>query len=473
MNDVTTEDDSGVAETGPMAAAEAVTGEVDEDRVPQTIHKALQSDKWKEAVLAEYEALQQNGTWSLVPLPTGRTIVGCKWLFMVKKNTDGIVQCYKVRLVTKGYSQVPGQDFQEIFSPVVKSATISVVLALATMHQWQLRQVDVNNTFLNGDLTEEVFMEQPSGFEQLAEDGSRMVCKFNNVLYGPRQAPRSWYSKLKNHHVSIGFERSRVDSSLFTRRLAGIITYVLVYVDDIVITGSSDSDIEEVVKQLGAKFSLKDLGALHYFLGFEVTRCDDAILLSQKKIIRELLVKTHMDKANLVPAPMLSTPKLVQDGGSPLVNASEYRSVVSSLLYIYHTWPDIMYSVHKLAQFMQNPCEQHLAAMKRVLRYLSGTIEYSLVFSSTPPGCRLTAFYDANWGGNTTDRRLVYGNCAYLGSIFVLWSSKKQKMVARSTTEAEYRSLVDAASEVIWLGALLDEMGVKQTDVPVVWCDNS
>ncbi|KAE8713459.1 hypothetical protein F3Y22_tig00110209pilonHSYRG00092 [Hibiscus syriacus] len=326
-----------------------------------------------------------------------------------------------------------------------------------------------NNTWT----LEEVYMQQPQGFEEVESDRTPLVCKLNRALYGLRQAPRNWYVKLKEHLVHIGFEVSLADCSLFVMRREKFVVYVLVYVDDIIVTGNSVCKVEEVVSLLGEKYSLKDLGQLNFFLGIEVKYVGDSIFLSQKKYIMELLGRVQMSKATLMPTPMVSSLKLTKEAGSPLVDPKEYRSLVGSLLYACHTRPDIAYSVNKLAQFMHAPCEQHLSAVKRVLRYLNGTLDHGLVLSRNDSPLQITAFADADWAGSMDDRRSISGNYLYLAGNLIVWSSKKQKTISRSTTKAEYKSLADVSSDATWVAALLDSMGIELQGTPVIWCDNS
>ncbi|KAK9038646.1 hypothetical protein V6N11_023503 [Hibiscus sabdariffa] len=392
---------------------------------PGSVHQALDDPLWKEAVLAEYDALQRNNTWKLVLLPEGRKAVSCKWLFKIKRNADGSMARYKARLVAKGFSQMPGQDYSDTFSLVVKTTTVNVVLSLAVKYGRRLHQVDVNNAFLNGELGEDVYMEQPPGFEVSAVDGS------SNYVY------------------------------------------ILVYIDDIIITRKRDEEVEEVVKSLSEKFALKDLGELSYFLGVEVQRTEGELILSQRKYILELLERTKMTQAKLASTPLIVTSKLTKDEGSLIEDARGFRSIVGALLYLNHTRPDIAFAVNKVAQFMHAPREAHWEAVKRILKYLNGTLNFGLVFRCDKLETGLVAFADADWGSNLNDRRSISGYCVYLGNNLVSWGSKKQKSVSRSTTEAEYRSVADVVSEIVWLKALLTDMGVTMRESPVVWSDNT
>ncbi|KAE8708208.1 hypothetical protein F3Y22_tig00110348pilonHSYRG00083 [Hibiscus syriacus] len=446
---------------------------MDDDDVPNTIDAALQSPHWAAAVHEEYKALTNNGTWTLVRLPKDRMVVGCKWLFRVKRNPDGSVNRYKARLVAKGFSQVPGQDFKDTFSPVVRFSTFNTVLAVAVSNGWEIRHIDINNAFLNGDLSEEVFMQQPPGFEQEDECNRPLVCKLKKALYGLRQAPRNWHAKLKENLMQMGFVVSRADSSLFIQQNDGNYTYALVYVDDIVITGQNSSAIENVVSMLQSRFSLKDLGVLSFFLGIEVKHRNNSVVLSQKKYILELLEKTGMLNAASCATPMVVSPKLSHEEGELIQNASEYRSIVGSLLYICHTRPDISFGVGQVAQHMHAPRETHFVAVKRILRYLSTTLNFGLSFSRAGNSLDITAFADADWGASIDDRRSITGYGVFLGKCLITWCSKKQRTVSRSTMEAEYKSVADTAADITWVQALLSDLGIHQSHKPVIWCDNT
>lgn len=232
---------------------------------PRTVKQALSNPDWLAAMKEEYSALMKNNTWSLVKLPSTRKAIGYKWVYRIKENPDGTINKYKARLVAKGFHQQYGFDFKETFSPVVKPVTIRIILTLALTFRWDIKQIDINNVFLHGHLNEEIYMLQPPGFE--ASDKS-LVCKLNRSLYGLKQGRRAWYERLTSALLQFGLVASKCDPSLFTYTYEGNHLYVLVYVDDIIITGSSSS----LILQPNASFALKDLGDLDYFLGIEVKR---------------------------------------------------------------------------------------------------------------------------------------------------------------------------------------------------------
>ncbi|KAG8486207.1 hypothetical protein CXB51_019494 [Gossypium anomalum] len=429
------------------------------EKEPISIQEAFQSLQWTAAAQAEYQALLSNHTWDLMPLPVGRRAVGCKWISKVKRNDDGSVARYKGRLVVKGYLQEAGINFHETFSPVVKPTMIRVVLAIAVSLGWSLRQVDVNNAFLNGDLSEEIYMVQPLGFEQQGSNGQQLVCRLRKALYGLKQAPRAWFHKLREFLLTSKFETSKADNSLFIQRSGNQLLYVLVYVDDIIVTGSDSSAINQFVKSLHHQFSLKDLGKLNYFLGIEVTYTTDGLVLNQKKYILDLLKKASMDKSSSSPILMVSTCRLSAHAGSSVDDKSFFRSIVGALQYVVITRPDIAFSVNKVCQFMHRPLDTHFKAVKRILRYLQGTLNYGLHFHRTTKFV-LEGYSDLSWGSDIDDRRSTSGYCIFFGGNPISWSSRKQQVVSRSVAEAEYRSLANVTAEMVWLQALLSELSV-------------
>ncbi|GAU28846.1 hypothetical protein TSUD_21830 [Trifolium subterraneum] len=438
---------------------------------PTTAKQAFQSPHWVKAMQEEYNALLKNNTWSLVTPPAHKRPIGCKWVFRVKENSDGTINKYKARLVAKGFHQRAGSDFTETFSPVVKPVTVRTVLTIAITNKWPIKQIDVNNAFLNGNLEEEVYMQQPPGFES-SDKG--LVCKLHKALYGLKQAPRAWFDRLKTALLLYGFTASKCDPSLFMLKTSSVLMMVLVYVDDIIITGSSSSHIQQLITKLNDEFALKQLDTLDYFLGIEVFHLDNGnVVLSQAKYIRDLLSKVQMESANGMPTPMVSSLKLSKVGSNPIEDPSLYRSIVGALQYATLTRPEISFAVNKVCQFLSNPLEDHWKAVKRILRYLSGTLHHGLLLQAAPSNqpLPLVGFCDADWASDPDDRRSTSGACIFIGPNLVSWWSKKQTLVARSSAEAEYRSLAGLSAEILWLQSLLTELGCR-FHTPKILCDN-
>jgi histone deacetylase 1/2 len=406
-----------------------------------------------------------------VPLPPHRKAIGCKWIFRVKENPDGSINRYKARLVAKGFLQTPGFDFTETFSPVIKPVTIRIILTLAVTYHWTVQQIDINNAFLNGLLQEEVYMTQPSGFE--ASDKT-LVYKLHKALYGLKQAPRAWYERLTQTLLQMGFVKSKCDPSLLVNHQNGACTYVLIYVDDILITGSSPHLIKDLIDKLNIKFALKQLGEVDYFLGLEVHhKSSGGLLLNQAKYVKDLLCKTNMENCKPIGSPMVSSCRLSKFGTDTMNDPSLYRSTVGALQYATLTRPDIAFSVNKVCQFMAHPLESHWRAVKRILRYLKGTMSHGLLLYPSPssPPFSLRAYSDADWATDQDDRRSTSGSCIYFGSNLISRGSKKQPLVARSSTEAEYRSMAHTTADLMWIQSLLNELHVP-FHTPTLLCDN-
>ncbi|KAK0605174.1 hypothetical protein LWI29_023729 [Acer saccharum] len=436
---------------------------------PTCVSQALKFPEWRRAMSEEFDALVRNNTWTLVPSQSSSNTVGCKWVFRIKRSPDGSISKYKARLVAKGFHQRPGVDFTDTFSPVVKTTTIRVLLSIAVSRGWSLRQLDVNNAFLQGHLDENVFMEQPAGFIDPARP--LHVCHLNKAIYGLKQAPRAWYNELRQFLLQNGFVNSQSDTSLFILNSNGCVIFLLVYVDDIIVTGNDVTSVNDFIATLARRFSIKDLGGLSYFLGVEVTSCSAGLFLSQQKYITDLLHRTKMFDAKPVSTPLPTDHSITLLDGTSLTDATEFRRVIGALQYLSFTRPDIAFAVNKLAQFMHRPTTGHWSLAKRLLRYLRGTLGFGLVLHRNS-SFSLHAFSDADWAGNQDDRSSTSAYVVFLGSNAISWCSRKQRSIARSSTEAEYRAVATTASEVIWLSSLLKELLIPAPSPPVIYCDN-
>jgi len=360
---------------------------------PATFSKAIYDPNWCAAMSSEFSALLENQTWSLCPRPIDRHVIRNKWVYKLKQKPNGTIDRYKARLVAKGFEQRNGIDYTETFSPVIKPATIRLLLSLALQLDWPLKQLDVSNAFLHGSLTEEVFMEQPPGF--VDPQFPNHVCKLHKVLYGLKQAPRAWFHKLIQALLALGFTGSLVDTSLFIYHQRPVHIFVLVYVDDIIVTRTHLSKINALILVLQQEFKLKDLGHLSYFLGIHVHRDSQTIHLNQAKYIATLLGRVNMLGAKPYSAPCTSGKKLTRFDGDPLSDPSLYRHIVGALQYCTLTRLDISYSVSQLCQFLHCPTNAHLTGAKRVLRYLKGTPDFGLLFTCGP--LHLHAYCNLDW----------------------------------------------------------------------------
>ena len=450
---------------------------------PVHFNQAVKSQHWIDAMNVELDALEANETWEITTLPPNRKAIGCRWVFKTKFKADGSIEKYKARLVILGYKQTYGIDYVETFAPVAKMTTVRALLAVAAMKDWEVHQMDVSNAFLNGELEEVVYMLMPQGYTKL---GSRigtsgayenvaaekqLVCRLKKAIYGLRQASRRWHHKLSVTLISIGFQHSKADYSLYSKITGEVITLVLIYVDDLLISGNSLSAVNDLKNVLSSHFRMKDLGEVNYFLGLEIDRSQAGIFMSQKKYVMDMIKEFGMSNATSLKLPMDTHMSLTPDKGEPLDDPQPYQRLLGKLIYLTITRPDLSFPVHHLAQFMQKPTNVHMQAAKRILRYLIGNPEQGILLASSS-AAELTAYCDSDWASCPTTRKSTSGYCVLLGNSPVSWKTKKQSVVARSTAEAEYRAMALACCEVTWLSSLLKDMGLTNLPPTIIKSDN-
>jgi hypothetical protein len=412
----------------------------------------------------------KNDVWDIVPRPEGKSVVTSKWIYKIKHTADGSIEKHKARFVARGFSQVEGIDYEETFAPVARYTSIRTIISLATSMGWRLHQMDVKTTFLNGEIEEEVYIEQPDGF--VIHEKESHVCRLKKALYGLKQAPRAWYARIDGHLMSLGFNKSVVDPNLYYKTVNGESLILVLYVDDLFLTGT-ESLIVECKYALASEFEMKDLGMMHYFLGLEVWQRTDEIFLSQGKYTVEILKKFGMLNCKPMATPMVTNLKKlsVSSSDSDEIDPTLYRQLIGSLMYLVNTRPDICYAVSALSQFMSQPRQTHWIVAKHVLRYLRGTVGHGLRYTSSID-MRLQGYTDSDWAGSAVDRKSTSGCCFTLGSAMVSWCSRKQTSVALSTAEAEYIALSVAVREAVWLRKLLADLFGHVLDSTVIHCDN-
>jgi len=436
---------------------------------PKTVKSALADRGWYQAMQDEMDALYTNQTWELVPQTDHMNVIGCKWVFKTKLTADGKLDRLKARLVAKGFHQEEGIDFTETFSPVIKHATIRIILSVAVTKNWPIHQLDVKNAFLHGTLNETVYMQQPPGF--IHPQKPHHVCLLKKSLYGLRQAPRAWFDKFSIFLLENGFSCSTTDPSLFVFHHGLDTILLLLYVDDIVLTGSSPHLLSNLIHLLSLQFHMKDLGLLHYFLGIEVKQTTQDLFLSQTKYALDLLTRANMKDCRPVSTPLSLRPAAIITDDILLQHPLEYRSLVGGLQYLTITRPDIAYATNLLCQKMQQPTLGDFHKLKRVLRYVKGTVTLGLTIHSNS-FMHLYGFADADWEGCSTTRRSTTGFCTYLGSNLISWSAKRQSTVSRSSTEAEYRALASATADLTWVSFVLRDIGIGLSAPTSLFCDN-
>jgi hypothetical protein len=434
---------------------------------PLRVEDALGDVDWVMAMQEELNNFTRNEVWSLVERPK-QNVIGTKWVFCNKQDVDGVVTKNKARLVAKGYTQVEGLDFGETYAPVARLEAIRILLAFATHHNFKLHQMDVKSAFLNGPISEEVYVEQPSGFED--PQFPNHVYKLHKALCGLKQAPRAWYECLKEFLLKKGFEIGKADPTLFTRKQGNDLFVCQIYVDDIIFGSTNETWVNEFSWIITKRFEMSMIGELKFFFGFQIKQLRDGTFISQTKYTNDMLKKFDMNNAKPIKTPMPSNGHLDLNEEGKNIDQKVYRSMIGSLLYLCASRPDIMLSVCMCARFQANPKEFHLMVVKRIFRYLVHTPNLGLWY---PRGStfNLLGYSDSDYAGCKVDRKSTSGTCQFLGRSFVSWSSKKQNSVALSTAEAEYVAAGACCAQLLWMRLTFRDSSCKFSKVPLL-CDN-
>lgn len=466
MHPMTTRLQSGIRRPNPRYA---LLTRVEVPPIPKTITAALKHPGWNKSMSEEMEAQIRNGTMTLVPRQPDMHILGSRWIHTVKMKADGSVDKLKSRWVAKGYEQEEGVDFIETYSHVVRTSTIRIVLNVSVAKNWKVRQFDVKNAFLHGELLEDVFVEQAPGFVDATKPNH--VCHLHKALYGLKQAPRAWFNKFTEFLLEFGFKCSPADPSLFTYHRNGQSLVLLLYVDDVLLTGSSSDLMNTLIAALSDHFSMKDMGEIHYFLGIQAQYHENGLFLSQTAYAEEILFESGMASANPMPTPLPSRLDAIYKDDTLFPEPTYFRSIAGKLQYLTLTRPDIQFSVNLVCQRMHSPTMADFAMLKRILQYIRGTSSYGLhLFNNN--SLSLNAFSDSDWAGCHDTHRSTTGFCARLGNNVVSWCAKRQPTVSRSSTEAEYRALAQTACELTWVNYVLRDLRIPQPAPASLRCDN-
>lgn len=418
----------------------------------------------------ELEKIEKNNTWELVPRPKDKNVIGTEWILKNKLNENGDVIRNKAKLVFKGYAQQEGIDFEETFAPVARLEAIRMFLTLSSFQKFKVFQMDMKSTFPNGNLNEEVYIEQPDGF--VLGNDPKLVCRLKKAFYGLKQAPRAWYYRLDKYLRQQGFIKGSTDSNLYIKIDNDKLLILVVYVDDIIF-GSSEEDMSQNFSLVMQKeFEMSMLGELTYFLGLQVQQNKDGIFLSQTKYLKEILKKYGMEDSKPVCTPMVIGCSLCTNDESAAIHQPTYRSMIGSLLSLTGTRPDIMHAVGIVGRFQENRKETHLQAVKRIFKYLQGTQNYGLWY---PRGTDLTlhAYTYANWAGSVDDIKSTSGGTFFIGPRLVSWFSKKQSSIALSTAEVEYVAAASCCTQQLWMMQTLQDLQITCTPPIFIFCDNT
>ncbi|GJT83179.1 retrotransposon protein, putative, ty1-copia subclass [Tanacetum coccineum] len=442
-----------------------------------------ESDKWIDAMNAEMQSMIDNMVWVLVDLPPNCKTVGSKWLFKIKTDMDGNVHTYKARLVAKGYTQLYGVDYEETFSPVADIRAIRILISIAAFYDYEIWQMDVKTAFLNGHLDEDIYMVQPEGF--VDPKHPRKVCKLQRSIYGLKQASRSWNKRFDEEIKRFGFTQNLDEPCVYQKASGSNVTFLILYVDDIIIMGNHIPSLQSVKDYLGKCFAMKDLGEAAFILGIKIyrDRSKRLIGLSQSAYMDKILKRYRMDNSKRGHIPMQERLDLNKTQGASTPEEVKrmqnvpYASAVGSIMYAVRcTRPDVAFAQNITSRFQQNPGEPHWTAVKTILKYLRNTKDMFLVYGGNPEAeLRVECYCDAGFETDRDDTKSQTGYVFILNGGAVDSKSSKKSTTAMSATEVEYIAASEAAMEAIWIRKFISGLGIVPTiNEPIkMFCDNS
>ncbi|KAJ1685792.1 hypothetical protein LUZ63_017182 [Rhynchospora breviuscula] len=385
---------------------------------PKSFKEANVDPNWIVAMQDELNQFERNQVWELVPLPSGKQVIGTKWVYRNKLDEIGNVVRNKARLVAQGFKQQEGIDFEETFAPVARLESIRMLLA-----------------------------------------------------YAANKAPRAWYGRLCTFLLDNGFARGKMDTTLFTKKRDNHLLLVQIYVDDIIFGSTNATLAQEFSSLMSSEFEMSMMGELNFFLGLQIKQLQDGIFISQIKYAKELIKKFGVEDSKSLDTPMGKSANIVADEKGKLMDITLYRGIIGSLLYLTASRPDIMYAVCLCARYQANPKESHHKAVKKILRYVKGTQSLDLWYGKQTE-LDLVGYTDADFAGDRMDRKSTSGTCQFLGGSLVSWSSRKQTSVALSTAEAEYVAAGSCCTQLLWMMQTLRDYELKFQKVPIL-CDNT
>lgn len=455
------------------------------DADPQTPREAFSGpevSKWCEGARDKLHSLREMGVYRLVPpsfVPPGCKILKHKFVFHKKRDSAGVPVCWKVRLVVKGFKQIYGKDYTATTLPTACHESMRLLLKIAAARDWDIQQTDVKTAFLYGLLSpdEVQYMEQPEGFEEPGKED--WVWQLQCGLYGMKQSGQIWYRTMHDEMIKLGFKRLSSENCIYYRETTEGIVITAVYVNDFLIVGDSAA-IVTFKDQLRKIWTISDLGDARFCVGLAIDRHRPShhVYLSQTALIDRIIETFGQQDAYPVNVPMGAGDELSSPTDTPThaeivaLEKIPYRSLVGMLLYVaIGTRPDIAYIVNHLARFLSCYRHDHWNAAIRVVCYLKSTRDFKLVLGSKSKG--LVGFTDASYGNDKDTCRSIAGYCFSMGSGVITWASRRQKTVAKSTCEAEYVGAADATSELLWLCQLLREIGLEQSTLTPLLCDNN
>lgn len=463
----------GVPPTRLIETANKTTTEITEPRTFQEAQISNETKQWSEAMNIEMESLRKNKTWTLTELPLGKTVIGSKWVYKAKSDEQGIITRYKARLVAQGYSQKYGDDYDEVFAPVAKPATLRILLTIAGKKKMVVKHYDIESAYLNGDLSHEVYMKQPEGYHQGSDN---MVCKLEKNLYGLKQGANEWNRKLHSILTNEGYIQSRNDPCLYFKRQNDEWMYITIHVDDLIVASTDEQMIKSFEEQMNKTLVMKNLGNLQYYLGLQYERGEDGIfLVHQKHYIDKKLQQFNLSDCRPSQVPVDPGYQKRFSVSEKMRNPEIYRKAIGSLLYLAtNSRPDIAIGTSILARKVSDPEQADWTEVKRIFRYLKYTRDLKLRLGdqSDQVNQKLVGYVDADWGSDVHDRKSNTGYFfKYLASPIV-WTCRKQDLVSLSSTEAEYIALAEATQELLWIKRILEDFNQDTDEPTTVYEDN-
>lgn len=448
---------------------------IESDDLPKSAADAMKGEnceKWKKAMIDELNSMKENDVWDLVERPVKCKTLKAKWVFALKRNQEGEIIRYKARFVAKGYNQREGIDFNETYAPVIRQSSLRFLMALAVQNDLKIDQMDVTTAYLHGDLEEEIYIEQPEGFN----DESNRVCRLKKSLYGLKQSGRQWNFKLDDTLKSFGLIKSKMDPCIYFNENLDLI--IAIYVDDLLIFWKNASVLDHIKKALNTSFKMKDLGTAKCCLGINIKQSNGKIELDQKNYINKVLERFNMKDCKPISTPSDLNQKLSMNSKDDSEAHDEskqripYQEAVGSLLYLAQcTRPDISFAVNDVSRFNSNFNLVHWKAVKRIMRYLKGSIDFKLIYEKGEND-ELHGYCDADWASDIDKRRSCTGYIFRMSRGAITWSSKRQQTIALSTTEAEYMAMASAVQEALWVRQLANELQGRTMANINLFCDN-
>nr|GEV44254.1 retrovirus-related Pol polyprotein from transposon TNT 1-94 [Tanacetum cinerariifolium] len=456
-----------VADNVPNAMFDANTLTVS-TMEPKNVKEAMIDPAWIESMQEELLQFKRLDVWVLVPVPYNITPLTLKWLFKNKHDEEKMVFRNKSRLVVRGYRQEEGIDFEESFALVAIMEAIRIFLAYVAHKSFNVFQTDVKTAFLHGTLKEDVYVCQTEGFIDV--DHPSHVYKLKNALYGLKQAPRAWYDELSTFLLQMHFFKGTTDPTLFIRRFDDDILVVHVYVDDIIFGSTQPRYTQLFSNLMKSRFKMSMMGEMTSFLGLQVNQSPCGIFINQSNYVLEILKNHGMESCDPIGTPMEIKDKLDLDQSETPVDATKYRSMIGALMYLTSSRPNIVHATCLCDRYQAKPTEKHFKEVKRIFRYLQGTVNTGLWYLKDS-GFELTRFLDADYAGCKDTFKSTFGGAQFLGEKLVSWSLKKQDCMALSTAEAKYVSLSACCTQVLWMRTQLTDYGFHFNKIPI-YCDS-